>query len=280
MDLLYDLREIRKFLVDFYNLTQCRVALFDLEFNEIQSYPTRLSTFCTILRSNPKLSERCRACDYNSFELCKATKKPHIYECHVGLTEIIIPILSQTGSIMAYIMCGQTFQITSSFNTWEKLCKHLESFELDFDSLKLNYLSSPKTTSLKVNSMANILSFSSTYLYQNDKIKPNTDSLGYKIDQYIIEHIKEDLDVERICRAFNFRKTNFYELTKEIYGVGIAKHIRQIRVQVAKKMLSTTKLSIFEIATEVGICDYNYFTKVFKEETLCTPRDYRKNTII
>lgn len=280
MELLYDLKEIRKFLVDFYNVTECRVALFDLEFNEIQSYPTRLSTFCSILRNETNLNQLCRNCDYNSFELCKATKKIMIYECHAGLTEIIIPILSKTNTIMAYIMCGQTFQTTSSFNTWDKIYAYLKNYNLDFENLKQSYTAQNKTTALKINSTANILSLSATYLYQSDKIKPNTDGLAFKIDQYILENIKGDLDVETICDEFNFHKTKFYEVTKDIYGVGIAKHIRQVRVQIAKKLLSTTKLRISEISEEVGIYDYNYFTKIFKEEAFCTPRDFRKNNFL
>jgi YesN/AraC family two-component response regulator len=43
----------------------------------------------------------------------------------------------------------------------------------------------------------------------------------------------------------------------------------------AKQYLEETRNPIYEIAENVGIPDYNYFTKVFKEETGVTPSAFR-----
>lgn len=56
-------------------------------------------------------------------------------------------------------------------------------------------------------------------------------------------------------------------------------HIRQLRIQKAKQYLSDTDLHIYEIAELVGIPDYNYFTKIFKKEANCTPKEFRENSI-
>lgn len=47
--------------------------------------------------------------------------------------------------------------------------------------------------------------------------------------------------------------------------MGISEHIRRMRVKVACDLLRNTEDRVSDIATEVGIPDYNYFTKVFKK---------------
>lgn len=50
----------------------------------------------------------------------------------------------------------------------------------------------------------------------------------------------------------------------------------QERIQAAKSLLSGTDLRISEISRQVGIGDYNYFSKIFKRETGRSPREYRR----
>jgi YesN/AraC family two-component response regulator len=52
--------------------------------------------------------------------------------------------------------------------------------------------------------------------------------------------------------------------------------IRDIRIERAKQLLQSGKQPVFEIACQVGIWDYNYFTKVFNEETGVPPSTFRK----
>ena len=89
-------------------------------------------------------------------------------------------------------------------------------------------------------------------------------------------NIQGKISAETICDAFNLGKTALYELSNKNYGCGIASHIRQVRLQRAKELLSDTSMAIYEIADAVGLNDYNYFTKIFKRELGVTPKEYRK----
>lgn len=274
MDLIYDIQEVKNLLMDLHNITNFRVGLFDSDFSEIMAYPSRVSDICSILRSNDALMERCKACDLENFTKCKQSGEIIIYKCHAGFTEMIIPIHSDSMNI-AYIMCGQI----SKNNEINSLYEYLKEFDLDFEKVKKCFVNVKENSDIKINSIANIIKLSAGYLYQSGKIKLLEDSLPYKIDSYILDNITEKIDVNKLCLQFHYRKTKFYEITEQMYGVGIMKHIRQLRVQLAKNLLATTKLPISEVSAKVGIPDYNYFTKVFKEEAFCTPREYRKNNI-
>jgi YesN/AraC family two-component response regulator len=52
--------------------------------------------------------------------------------------------------------------------------------------------------------------------------------------------------------------------------------IRSVRIDKAKHLLQAGELSVSAVAEEVGIMDYNYFAKVFKEETGVQPSIYRR----
>lgn len=54
------------------------------------------------------------------------------------------------------------------------------------------------------------------------------------------------------------------------------KHLRGLRVQEAKKLLTSSGKKVYEIALELGFYNARYFSELFKSETGLTPLDYRK----
>lgn len=61
------------------------------------------------------------------------------------------------------------------------------------------------------------------------------------------------------------------------YGKTITECILSTRTERAKILLSTTDVSIGNIAMNVGFDDVNYFSRVFKKIVGCTPTQYREN---
>ena len=53
-----------------------------------------------------------------------------------------------------------------------------------------------------------------------------------------------------------------------------------VRIEEAKRMLTTSNLRIYEIGNLCGIDDTNYFIKIFKRYTGVTPRRYREGSLI
>lgn len=68
-------------------------------------------------------------------------------------------------------------------------------------------------------------------------------------------------------------------LIKEELQLSFSEYIASKRVQKAKELLADEKLSIEEIAEQVGYSDYFYFTKVFKKVAGISPSKYRKNVL-
>ncbi|OON97176.1 MAG: hypothetical protein ATN31_08540 [Candidatus Epulonipiscioides saccharophilum] len=279
MDLSINYQEINNILMDFYHLTGFRIALFNAEFQELLAYPTRLSTFCKLLRDEAKLEEICKKSDYEAFCKCQKTSESLYYKCHMGMTEMLVPIKIEE-NIIGYIMTGQIYEENTT--SWPKLAQYLNievEGSLAYDKLEQIYNNKQKLTSKQMHSAFNILNVITKYLCQNEKITKNKHKFAYKLDQFIIDNIDQDIDVNMLCKKFEYQKTTFYKVTNECYGTSIMKHVMQLRIQFAKKLLLNTNLPISIISSQVGINDYNYFTKVFKKEAKCTPREFRKNNI-
>lgn len=65
-------------------------------------------------------------------------------------------------------------------------------------------------------------------------------------------------------------------LVKQSTGRSVGAWIDIVRIQRAKRLLSSTSLSIIDIAASVGVEDQSYFSRLFKKETGITPSSFRK----
>lgn len=65
-------------------------------------------------------------------------------------------------------------------------------------------------------------------------------------------------------------------LVKQSTGRSVGAWIDIVRIQRAKRLLSSTDLSIIDIAASVGVEDQSYFSRLFKKETGTTPSFFRK----
>lgn len=67
-------------------------------------------------------AEFCNACEISNrtaMEHVKKTKKIYTYQCHAGLTEVIVPIMADS-TVLCYLMIGQ-FLLVDAENSSVKL---------------------------------------------------------------------------------------------------------------------------------------------------------------
>lgn len=76
MGLLFNLSDVKELLRNFYTLTGIRTVIFDNSFHELAAYPTRHSTYCHIIRSDPRAEAQCILCDQQA---CTQVKRRSSY---------------------------------------------------------------------------------------------------------------------------------------------------------------------------------------------------------
>lgn len=93
---------------------------------------------------------------------------------------------------------------------------------------------------------------------------------------YINENYAKDISLEAISSYFSLSKCHFSKKFKSNMGIGINEYITSVRISNAEKLLTTTNMSITEVAYRVGYNDSNYFSSVFKKINGITPLKYAK----
>ena len=191
----------------------------------------------------------------------------------MGLTETVTPIICD-GSIVGYIMMGQKLmredvegvrERTSEFPDESKRAKLLEALE------KIKF-----TSLAELDSMCSLVEMCASYLHMKKLIKFSETPTWVLLKNYVRDHISDELDIKKMCREFKMSKSSLYLFSVEHFGVGITEYIKNVRMEMAQDMLSTTDEPVSLVAERLGYTDANYFTKVFKKCTGVTPTAWRK----
>ncbi len=96
------------------------------------------------------------------------------------------------------------------------------------------------------------------------------------VKKYIDEHLAEKISRPDIAEYVALNENYLSRLFHKEIGCSISDYILRKRVNMAKKLLISTKLSVSAIGERVGYDTTTYFIRLFKREVGKTPKEYRK----
>ena len=85
------------------------------------------------------------------------------------------------------------------------------------------------------------------------------------------------ITIQDLTNTFHFQEDYFNRLIKSKTGMTYSAYLQQIRLDAAEHLLSSTDLTVEEIAAAVGYHNKGYFYKIFLDRYHMTPSRYRKN---
>ncbi len=272
-----NVKKLDTLLLDFYRLTRMTISFWDQDFNLLSYQPHDTMGFCQLIKSSKLGNIRCLKSDKYLCMLSCTTNKPQTHLCHAGLLDIAYPIKFNE-RILGYIMLGQV----KTNEPKEELVTRIKklSSELNIDEKTL-FVAHEKLITYQpdiIESAINMLKMATKYLLLSDIIIINDNDSMIRLDKYIRSNISNNLNIPTLCRELNISKNKLYSLVKTHLNMTIADYIRKTRIKVAKHLLTTTDLLVYEVSNAVGFAEYNYFTKIFKKETGMTPQQYRKHS--
>lgn len=91
----------------------------------------------------------------------------------------------------------------------------------------------------------------------------------------IRESLESDLTIQKIAEDLGVSYSNFRKLFKEYTGLSPATYQQDLRLLRAKELLSTTDLTIKEIAYRLNFESPDYFSAKFKAKMGCKPSEAR-----
>ena len=94
---------------------------------------------------------------------------------------------------------------------------------------------------------------------------------------YICNNLADqNLNVSMICEAVGIISQRLTPMFQEQLNMGIAEYVNYCRIEQAKRLLTTTKLTVKKVGEEVGYSTTVAFTRNFRKLENMTPTEYRK----
>jgi YesN/AraC family two-component response regulator len=272
--LFYDVAKLTELADSFSTLSGIRMGLLSREAVEFFSHPKEMGHFCSLIRNNPKIDQRCVACDFRAFKNCKKAMTPITYQCHMGLTEVIAPV-KEEDVIICYFMFGQVIIEEDKNQTMEYIINMIKNEKLDdpkiWDAIKRIRCISKNRIDASIKILEAILA----YIFSNKLITIKKVQFLDLLNSYIDSHISKNIHVEDLCKFYGFSRTRLYELSQSYIECGLSEYILHRKIVHAQKLLKETSANIIEISEQIGFSDYNYFSRVFRKKIGISPGKYR-----
>jgi signal transduction histidine kinase/ligand-binding sensor domain-containing protein/DNA-binding response OmpR family regulator len=192
----------------------------------------------------------------NGFEFCKIIKTD-VNTSHIPF--IIISAKTETKDKLEGYKLGIDAYLTKPFNKHE-LVLIIKNILIKKQE-QIDYLS-------------NLL-----HLQNKHSKAPNINQLDLnlikRIQEYALDYSKK-MSIEELAHSLSTSRTQLHRKVKSLSGMSITNYLNHIKIEKAKNLLSTTKLTISEIAYDVGFEDPAYFSRAFKKIVNISPVTYRQ----
>lgn len=99
-----------------------------------------------------------------------------------------------------------------------------------------------------------------------------------KVTDYINGLTDANFHTENIMNLFNYSSDGFRHKFHKEFNMSPTKYVTLKKIEKAKELLAASNLTIAEISHRCSFEDCNYFSRVFKAKTGCTPSEFRKKS--
>lgn len=93
---------------------------------------------------------------------------------------------------------------------------------------------------------------------------------------YIEGNIRLPINSQTIADYLGISRSHLYRLFTSEIGTTVNHYVQTVRIESACRLLSTTDLTVKDIATNIGFSNPMYFNQVFRKYMGMTPGEYRR----
>ena len=97
----------------------------------------------------------------------------------------------------------------------------------------------------------------------------------HSVIRYIAFNYTNQITLKSVSKYIGISQSHLSRIFSQKIDGGFKHYVNLLRVEKAKDLLKNTNNNISEIMFESGFVDQGTFNRVFKQNTSCTPREYR-----
>lgn len=112
--------------------------------------------------------------------------------------------------------------------------------------------------------------------YQNQQVKQYSHIVKKSIN-YIAQNYNKDISLSDAAEYVELSSSYLSFLFKKEKGINFSTFLTEFRIEKARELLVDSNKKMYEIAEQVGFDNPYYFSKLFKEITGMTCKEYRRN---
>lgn len=98
-----------------------------------------------------------------------------------------------------------------------------------------------------------------------------------KMLQYLCGHFQQPLSIQKLAKQFGYSYDHFIRVFRDTYRITPGKYLSALRMAHGKSLLSTSSLSVQQIALACGYLNVTDFYRAFKKDTGVSPSGWRTN---
>lgn len=278
MNILFDEEQLRKLIANLKILTGVPANILDPEgrdINLLQGHPP----FCRAINDLPEGHARCVACDQRKIRNYTADSGFQFYRCHVGICDAVMPLYDKKNPL-AYLAVGCYLDDSPIEQQWEHTRSLLGWWPGGPDALKDAFFQFRQYSRQEIRAYTETLEALSAYIRLKGMILTTEQTDGQRLELFLDQHYMDKLSLAVISKQLHIGRTKLCALAKDLSGGQTLSYlIAHRRINAAKRLLLQSNMPISAVAEEVGISDYNYFSKVFRSMTGTTPSAFRKKAL-
>ncbi|MDL2323886.1 AraC family transcriptional regulator [Ruminococcaceae bacterium OttesenSCG-928-A16] len=282
------------FIEEHYNLHVCVkdlcgfVAINKELDTVLQPFLAHTNNFCMYIKHDKSIYHRCLAMIKKMREKSERTHNTYFGMCHAGLGEYVTPIVSR-GVVIGTLNAG-FFDVgrKRSNHCISRVCRASSQLE-EAHALEL-FESNISEPFIDPNELIPIMEMLADYLalsYENlldthdasehvHRHNTSEDTILSHAGKYIRQNFIHPISISELAESCHCSESYISRIFKKRTNVNITTYINKVRIEASKDFLTRTDSAIADVASNVGFCDPNYYSRVFNKLMGISPREYRR----
>ncbi|MEG6585382.1 sensor histidine kinase [Dendrosporobacter sp. 1207_IL3150] len=154
--------------------------------------PSNFTEFCQYIRSDFEGLARCMACDDRGGRKALQSRRPYVYHCHAGLTDLAAPIIVQNQYVGA-LLAGQVVSPQEDYDTKGEMYKLTASLKRDNDKLSELFDKVDIIQGARLKAAADLIYIMSNYIVEI--------GVANIVQKQLMDEIRAKAELENLLRA-------------------------------------------------------------------------------